>query len=312
VNVVVLAGGIGAGKFLRGMVRALPPENVTVLVNTGDDIELHGLHISPDIDSVTYWLAAVADRDRGWGLAGDTFRASEELRAFGAPGSWFNLGDVDLAMHLFRTHLLSSGSTLTEATARICERFGVSARLVPMTDDRVETRVIVVGENGEELDLHFQEYWVLRGARDDVKDVVYRGNRTARSTAPALVEGADAIVICPSNPVASIGPILAIPGVRTSLAGRRDRVVGVSPIVGGAPLRGMADKLMPVAGLEVSAVGAARAYEGLLGAWVVDERDRRLAEHVEVTGIRVGVTDTIMEDDAKAEALARFALGLVS
>src|SRR5437588_11560872 len=310
-KVVALAGGVGAGKFLRGLVRVVPPEDVTVLVNTGDDIVLHGLHVSPDVDSVTYWLAGVADRERGWGRAGETFRAAEELRSLGGPGSWFNLGDLDLATHLYRTGLLAGGMTLTEATVWMCERFGISARVLPMTDDRVETRVVVVDEDGRELDLHFQEYWVERGARDDVKDIRYRGARTARTTAPALIESADAVVICPSNPVASIGPILALPGIRDALARRRDRVVGVSPIVGGAPLRGMADKLMPVAGLEVSAVGAARAYAGLLGGWVIDDADRHLAGHVEPTGFRGGVTDTIMTDDEAAEALARFALELM-
>jgi LPPG:FO 2-phospho-L-lactate transferase len=310
-RVVALAGGVGAGRFLRGLARVISPEDLSVVVNTGDDIVLYGLHVSPDLDSVMYWLAGLADRDRGWGRAGETFRAAEELRALGAEGSWFNLGDLDLATHLFRTELLSSGRSLTEATALLCERFGVHARLLPMTDDRVETRVLVVDEDGRELDLHFQEYWVQRGARDQVKDIVYRGARTARSAAPELIHDAEAIAICPSNPVASIGPILALPGVREALVARRDRVVGVSPIVGGAPLRGMADRLMPVAGLEVSAVGAARAYDGLLGGWVVDDQDRRLAEHVEVAGVRVGVTDTIMDDDAKAEALARFTLELL-
>jgi LPPG:FO 2-phospho-L-lactate transferase len=311
-RVVALAGGVGAGKFLRGLVRVVPPENVTVVVNTGDDIELHGLHVSPDLDSVAYWLAGVADRDRGWGLAGDTFRAAEELRAFGAPGSWFNLGDLDLATHLYRTDLLASGLSLSGATDRVRERFGVAPRLLPMTNDPVTTRIEVVDE-GRALDLHFEEYWVQRGAKDEIKSIRYEGADQARP-APGVLEAldeADAIVIGPSNPVASIAPILSIPGIREHIAPRRERVVGVSGIVGGSPLGGMADRLLPAVGVEVSAAGVAGYYRDLLRAFVIDVRDRELAERVERFGIAVGVTDTIMDDDSKAEAVARVALGLV-
>lgn len=310
-SVVALAGGVGAGKFLRGLVRATPPKEVTVVVNTGDDAVLHGLHVSPDLDSVAYWLAGEADTERGWGRRGDTFRATEELRRFGAPDAWFNLGDLDMAVHLFRSHVLAAGGTLSEATARIAEKLGVTTRLIPMTDDAVITRVDAVDRDGGLLDLHFQEYWVRRGARDSVKAIRYEGAAEARP-APGVLQAlaaAETIVVCPSNPVASIAPILAVSGIREAVAGRRDRVVGVSPIVGGAPLRGMADRLMPTVGAEVSAVGAARCYEGLLGAWVLDERDRRLAPDVERLGLEVVVTDTIMRDDETAEALARAVLG---
>lgn len=311
-KVTTLAGGIGAGKFLRGLVRAIPPEDVTVIVNTGDDITMHGLHVSPDVDSVTYWLGDVFDRERGWGRRDETFRATEELRAFDPDMAWFNLGDLDLATHLFRSNLLARGATLTEATARVAARFGVAARLLPMSDERIETRLSVAAD-GDELDLHFQEYWVRRGARDEVKSIRYEGADRSRPSPGVLdaIAGAEAIVLCPSNPVASIGPILAVPGIQDALAARRPDVVGISGIVGGAPLAGMADKLMPVAGVEVTAAGAAACYEGLLGAWVIDEVDAALAARVEATGVRCGVTDTIMVDDATAEALARFALSLV-
>jgi LPPG:FO 2-phospho-L-lactate transferase len=312
VRVTALAGGIGAGKFLRGLVRAVPPEAVTVVVNTADDVEMHGLHVSPDLDSVTYWLADVHDRERGWGRRDESFRATEELRRFDPDAAWFNLGDLDLATHLYRTRLLRQGRSLTEVTARIAARFGIACRILPMSDDPVATRVEVLAE-GRELDLHFQEYWVRRRARDEVKQIRYAGVEAARP-APGVLQAlqeAEAIVLCPSNPVASLGPILAVAGVREALAERRERVVGISGIVGGAPLAGMADKLMPVMGLEVSAAGAAAAYAGLLGAWVIDEVDRHLAPRIEASGVRVGVTDTIMTDDAAAEALARFALGLV-
>ncbi len=312
-EVVALAGGIGAGKFLRGLVRAVPASSVTAVVNTADDVVIHGLRISPDLDSVTYWMGDVFDRHRGWGRREETFRATEELRAFGAPDAWFGLGDLDLATHLFRTPQLATGVPLSAVTARIAERFGIRARLLPMTDDIVTTRIGVV-ESGVETELHFQEYWVARRARDEVKSFRFEGVAAARP-APGVLDAiaeADVLVICPSNPVVSVGPILAVPGIRDAVAARRDRVVGVSPIVGGSPLAGMADRLMPVAGLEVSAVGAARAYRDLLAAWVVDHADAALtARIVGELGVRAEATDTIMRDDPTSEALARFALGLL-
>ena len=311
-RVTALAGGIGAGKFLRGLVRVVAPEAVTVIVNTGDDITMHGLHVSPDLDSVTYWLGDVFDRERGWGRRDETFRATEELRSFDPEKAWFNLGDLDLATHLFRTNLLGAGETLTSATAAVARRLGVVPRILPMSDDPVTTRISVVAD-GEELDLHFQEYWVRRGGRDEVKAVRYEGAERSRP-APGVLEAltaADAIVLCPSNPVASLGPILAVPGIRETVGARRTDVVGVSGIVAGAPLAGMADRLMPAAGAEVTAAGAAEYYRGLLGAWVVDDADRALIPRIVATGLRVGATDSIMTDDAKAEALARFALGLL-
>jgi LPPG:FO 2-phospho-L-lactate transferase len=311
-RVTALAGGIGAGRFLRGLVRAVAPEAVTVIANTGDDITMHGLHVSPDLDSVTYWLGDVFDRERGWGRRDETFRATEELRSFDPEQAWFNLGDLDLATHLYRTNLLAAGETLTSATAAVARRFGVVPRIIPMSDDPVTTRISVVAD-GEELELHFQDYWVRRGGRDEVKAVRYEGAERSRPAPGVLgaLADADAIVLCPSNPVASLGPILAVPGIRDAVVTRRTDVVGVSGIVAGAPLAGMADRLMPAAGAEVTAAGAAECYRGLLAAWVVDDVDRALIPRIEATGLRVGATDSIMTDDAKAEALARFALGLL-
>jgi len=312
-RITALAGGIGAGKFLRGLVREVEESDVTAIVNTGDDISMHGLHVSPDLDSVTYWLGDAFDRERGWGRRDETFRATEELRRFDPDLAWFNLGDLDLATHLFRTNLLASGVGLSEVSARVAARFGVRARLLPMTEDPVTTRIDVAAE-GRELDVHFQEYWVRRGARDEVKSVRFEGATSARP-GPGVLEAiaeADAVVICPSNPVASIGPILAVPGVRQAVERRRDRVVGISGIVRGAPLAGMADRLMPVAGVEVTAAGAAEFYRDLLGVWVIDEGDRSLAARIGSTGIRVAVTDTIMTDDAAARALARVALDAIA
>jgi LPPG:FO 2-phospho-L-lactate transferase len=313
-SVVALAGGVGAGKFLRGLLRAVPADDVTVVVNTGDDIVVHGLHVSPDLDSVMYWLADLADRERGWGRRDETFRATEELGRLGADGAWFGLGDLDLATHLCRTDLLAQGKTLSEATASLSERFGLKARLLPMSDDPVTTRLDVQDERGRMQDLHFQEYWVKRGARDVVRAIRFEGAAKALP-APGVLEaiaGAQAVVICPSNPIASIDPILSVPGVRDGVARRKRRVAGVSPIVGGAPLRGMADKLLPLAGEEVSALGVARHYARILGGWVIDAQDEEQANAIEEQGVRVAVTDTIMVDDEAAERLARVTLALAS
>jgi LPPG:FO 2-phospho-L-lactate transferase len=314
VKVAALAGGIGAGKFLRGLVRVVAPAEVTAIVNTGDDVGMHGLHVSPDLDSVTYWLGDAFDRERGWGRRDETFRATEELRALAAPDAWFNLGDLDLATHLFRTPLLAAGVPLSEVTARLCRRFDVGVTVLPMTDDPVTTRIDVVDPEGRLLDLHFQEYWVARRAAGDVKTVRFEGVADSRP-APGVLEAiaeADLVVICPSNPVVSIAPILAVPGVREAVAVRSANVVGVSPIVAGAPIAGMADRLMPALGLEVTAAGAAKAYQGLLGGWVIDGRDGSLSDRIErELGIRVGVTDTIMVDDDAAERVARAAVRLM-
>lgn len=312
-KVVAIAGGIGAGKFLRGLVRVVGERDVTVVVNTGDDIRMHGLHVSPDLDSVTYWLAGEMDRERGWGRRAETFRATTELGAFDADASWFNLGDLDLATHLYRTRLLAEGHALSAVTARISRRFGLGVRVLPMSDDRVTTRVVVRIDE-REVDLHFQEFWVRRGARDRIVRIDFDGVEVARP-APGVLEAiaaADAVVVCPSNPVVSIGPIVAVPGIRDAIASKRPRVVGVSPIVAGAPLGGMADKVMPAAGLEVSALGAAEAHRAILAAWVIDRADRDLAPKIEeALGVRVAVADSVMHDDEAAESLARVALSTV-
>ncbi|HEY7761622.1 MAG TPA: 2-phospho-L-lactate transferase [Actinomycetota bacterium] len=310
-KIAALAGGIGAGKFLRGMARLIPGPDLTVILNVADDIVVHGLHVSPDPDSVTYWLGDAFDRERGWGRRDETFRATEELRAFGAPDAWFNLGDLDLATHILRTSMLREGATMAEVVERIASRFGVTARLLPVSNDRIETRIDAVdADTGERLDLHFQEYWVRRRAADHVKGVRFVGVDAARPAPGVLeaIERADLVVVPPSNPVVSIGPILAVPGVRAAIEARRSSVVGVSGIVEGAPLAGMADKLMPVLGLEVTAAGAANAYAGLLGTWVIDERDRALADRIRSGGVRVEVAQTVMHDDDAAERLAAVVL----
>ena len=315
-QIVALAGGVGAGKFLRGVDRAFPGEPLTVVVNTGDDITIHGLHVSPDLDSVCYWLAGLMDRERGWGRAGETFHAMEALRESGRVDAWFNLGDRDLATHVLRTHLLHEGRTLSRATAELCATlFGLTSSVIPMTDDAVTTRIDVFDPAGEPLDLHFQEYWVRRHATDPVKGIRFEGLELATPAPGVLgaIADADVLLLCPSNPVVSIGPILSVPGVRDAVAARSGPVVGVSPIVGGAPLAGMADKLMPVAGLEVSAIGAARGYRDLLSGWVIDERDAHTAPAIaDELGIAVAVTDTVMRNDEVAAALATTAVELAT
>ena len=214
-KVAALAGGIGAGKFLRGMARVVPGDDLTVILNVADDIVVHGLHVSPDPDSVTYWLGDAFDRERGWGRRDESFRATDELRAFGAPDAWFNLGDLDLAAHVMRSSMLRQGATMSQVVARVAERFGVGARLLPVTDDRVETRIDAVdARTGERLDLHFQEYWVQRRASDAVKSVRFVGVEAARPAPGVLaaIEQADVVVLPPSNPVVSLGPILAVRG----------------------------------------------------------------------------------------------------
>jgi len=311
VKVVALAGGVGAGKFLRGLVRVVAPRDVTVIVNTGDDIELHGLRVCPDLDSVTYWLGDVSDRARGWGRRHETFRVIEELRAFDRDAGWFSLGDLDLATHLYRTTLLAAGRGLADVTDAVVRRFGIRAAVLPMTEDRVETRLDVIAPEGD-LDLHFQEYWVKRGARDEVKAIRFEGIERARPAPGVLeaIEAAEVIVVCPSNPVVSIGPILAVRGIVEAVA--TGRVVGISPIVGDRPLAGMADRLMPTVGLAVTAIGAGMAYRHLLDGWVIDRADARLADRARAElDARIAVTDTVMRDDVVAERLARTALDLV-
>ena len=313
-KVTALAGGIGAGKFLRGLAQLVPGDDLTVIVNVADDVVVHGLHVSPDPDSVTYWLGDAFDRERGWGRRDETFRATEEVRALDEDRAWFGLGDLDLGTHLFRTALLAEGEPLSTITARIARRFGIGARILPVSDDRIETRILCVDASGIALDLHFQEYWVRRRGADAVKGVRYDGAETA-APAPgvlAAIEGSDVLMFCPSNPVVSIGPILAVPGIREAVGARRGSAVGVSGIVGGAPVAGMADKLMPAVGIDVSATGVARHYRELLSAWVIDDVDAASRDAVEALGLRCAVTDTMMIDDDRAASVARTALELVA
>jgi LPPG:FO 2-phospho-L-lactate transferase len=305
---VALAGGVGAARFLRGLIRVHPPAELLVIGNTGDDLRLHGLAISPDLDSVAYTLTGLADEERGWGLAGETWNVREAIGRLGEP-TWFGLGDRDIATHLLRTRLLAEGASLSEATAELCRRLGVPVRLLPMSDQPVQTRVQVQGRDGPE-DLAFQEYWVARQARDPVLRVTFAGIERARP-APGLLEAiaeADGIILCPSNPVVSIAPILAVPGIRAAVQSTACRTVAVTPIIGGAPVRGMADKLLPTWGIEVSARGVASLYGGLADAFVLDQVDAQQAGDVVELGLEAIVAPTLMRTLEDAAALAKVAV----
>jgi LPPG:FO 2-phospho-L-lactate transferase len=298
----VLAGGVGAARFLRGLAAVAPPADVVAIVNVGDDLELHGLRICPDLDSITYWLGEVVHPTQQWGRADERFTVAEELARFGHE-PWFTLGDRDLAVHLHRTARLREGVPLSVVTEEIARGFGVEQRLLPATDDRVATRI----HTTDGRDLHFQEYWVRERAAPPVAAVHLAGGDDAEP-GPWVVEAlldAEAVLVAPSNPVVSIGTILAIPGIAAALRTTAAPVVGVSPIVDGAVVRGMAHKLLPAVGAEVSAVGVARHYgPALLDGWVVDERDAAAVADVEALGIRCVATDTIMDDIEVAASLA--------
>jgi LPPG:FO 2-phospho-L-lactate transferase len=309
--IVVLAGGVGAARFLAGLVRVVPPADVTAIVNTGDDTVLHGLAISPDLDTVTYTLAGAIDPERGWGLAGESWAAMDALERYGrarpegsgAGGTWFRLGDRDLATHLYRTARRAEGAPLSSVTAEIARAWGLALRLVPMTDDPVETRV-VLADGGQEIG--FQEYFVGRQHSVAVSAIRLAGIEAARP-APGVLEAiaaADAVVIAPSNPIVSIGPVVAVPGVREALEARRAMTVAVSPIIGGRALKGPADRMLTELGHESSVVGVARMYRDLAGTLVVDRADADLADAVTAEGMRCVVTDTVMSSPDLAAALA--------
>jgi LPPG:FO 2-phospho-L-lactate transferase len=301
-NVTALAGGVGGAKLLVGLDRCISGDSqLTAIVNTGDDATIYGVHVSPDVDIVTYWLAGLADRERGWGLLDDTFSVVEALGRLNHD-SWFSLGDRDFATCLYRTEALGAGATLTEATDEIRRALGVTATVLPMSDDTVATRIDTV--DGRTLE--FQEYFVKERQEPEVKQVRFAGISDA-SPAPGVlsaIEGAERVIICPSNPIVSIGPILGLAGVRDALR-EHPHVTAVSPIVQGAALKGPADKMLAAAGIEVSAAGVAGMYKDLVDRFVLDVRDEHEAEKVRVLGIEPLVRDTVMVDNDKSEELAR-------
>lgn len=312
--ITVLGGGVGAARYLRGLLQVVPAAEVTAIINTADDTVLHGLSISPDIDTVIYTLAGAIDPDRGWGLRNETWRAMEALGRFAgvrpsgssAAPTWFNLGDQDLATHFYRTARLDEGATLTEVTAEIARAFGVEITLLAMTDQRVATRITVRGEG----EISFQEYFVERRHSVPVSAVRFAGANDATMTAAAVraLTVAEAVVIAPSNPLVSIGPFRALAGLDELLAARRDTVSAVSPIVGGAALKGPADRMMDELGFESSVVGVARLYAPIASALLIDPVDAHLADQVEAAGMRAVVVPSIMSTPEISAALARASL----
>jgi LPPG:FO 2-phospho-L-lactate transferase len=306
-TVVALAGGVGGAKLAAGLEAALPPGDLSVVVNTADDFDLWGLRVCPDLDTVMYTLAGLANPGTGWGVAAESFAALTMISAYGED-AWFNLGDRDLATHILRTQRLRTGERLTEVTARLAGALGVSSALLPMSDEPVST----VLETDAGL-LEFQEYFVRRGQRDEVLGVELRGIESARVPVEVqeAVAHAEAIILCPSNPVVSVGPILAVPGMRELLSASPAPKVAVSPIVGGRALKGPADRMLRSLGYEVSAAGVACMYKDLVDGFVVDRADREEAR-ISSLGMRVLATDVVMRDEADRERLAREVLEFCS
>jgi LPPG:FO 2-phospho-L-lactate transferase len=316
VDVVTLAGGIGGARFLRGVQAAVGADSrITVIGNTGDDITLHGLRICPDLDTVMYTLGGGIDTERGWGRAGETWGIKAELAAYGVEPTWFGLGDLDIATHLVRTQMLDAGYPLSAVTEALCARWKPGVRLLPMSDDRIETHVVVDLPDGGRRAIHFQEWWIRYHAELPAQSFVSVGAEDAKP-APGVLEaldGADVILLAPSNPVVSIGSILSVPGLRAALAGAAAPVVGLSPIVSGAAVRGMADACLTPIGVEISAgaVGAhygARSTGGLLDGWLVHDADAGAA----VPGVRVRAVPLLMTDLAATTAMAQAALELAA
>jgi LPPG:FO 2-phospho-L-lactate transferase len=307
-RIVALAGGVGASKLLLGLARAMNPRELTAIVNTGDDLSLHGLEISPDLDIVTYTLAGVVNPATGWGFNNETFNLLERLAVYGCP-DWFHLGDRDLATHIYRTEQLRKGSTLSQVADSIRRALGVKTRILPMSDQPVRT---MIGTRRGWL--QFQEYLVKLRTRPVVREIRFDGSKKARP-APGVLESlrsADGIVICPSNPVISIGPMLAVRGIRRSLQARRDAVVAVCPIVGGKSLKGPSDRMMRQMGMEVSARGVARLYQDICGTMIIDRADEAQAADVEASGIRVISSPTVMHTLTDKTRLAQLVLGVYS
>jgi LPPG:FO 2-phospho-L-lactate transferase len=298
--IVVLAGGVGAARFLQGLIQLVPQERLTAIVNTGDDRDFYGLHVSPDLDIVMYTLSGLVDEVNAWGIRNDTYNTMQQLTSYGNE-DWFMLGDRDLATHIHRTNLLRQGKSLSEITDALRKQFGLALRILPMSDQNVSTHIQTpIGL------LHFQEYMVKRRCADAVLDVVFVGasdSRPAPGVLDAIIQ-AEAILIAPSNPIVSIGSILAIPGIHDALHESKAMVVAISPIVGGAPIKGPADKLMLGLKMEVSPVGVARCYRDFLDVMVIDQQDEHLIRTIEDLGIPAVATNTIMRDLDAKKALA--------
>jgi LPPG:FO 2-phospho-L-lactate transferase len=311
-RITVLAGGVGAARFLRGLMAAAPDADITVIGNTGDDITLFGLHVSPDLDTVMYTLGGGISEEQGWGRAGDTYAVLGELAAYRAGPDWFSLGDRDIATHITRTSLLAEGRTLSAATAALCQRWQPGVTLLPMSDDRVQTHVVLRDDQGGRT-VHFQEWWVRLHAAVPAAAIVMDGAAQARPAPGVLdaIAAADVLLFPPSNPVVSIGAILAVPGIAAAVSARK--AIGVSPIIGGVPVRGMADACLAAIGVPATAQAVAAHYgPGLLAGWLVDDQDKAAVDAPELAGITVRAMPLYMTDLAATTAIARAALGLAA
>jgi LPPG:FO 2-phospho-L-lactate transferase len=309
-RITVLAGGVGAARFLRGLKAAAPRAQITVIGNTGDDISLFGLHVSPDLDTVMYTLGGGVSEEQGWGRDQETFTVLAELAAYGAGPDWFSLGDRDIATHIARTKMLNEGLPLSAVTRQLCERWQPGVTLLPMSDDRVETRVVIDDDQGRRT-VHFQEWWVRLHAAVPAAEITAAGATAARPGPGVLdaIAAADFVLLPPSNPVVSVGIILAIPGIAEAVSART--VVGVSPIIGGAPVRGMADACLAAIGVQTSAAAVAAHYgAGLLDGWLVDEQDKSAADAPELAGIAVRALPLYMTDLTASAEIARAAIEL--
>lgn len=306
--ITALAGGVGAARFLTGLVEVVKPEDVSVVVNTGDDVEMWGLHVSPDVDIVTYTLAGIVDEEKGWGIKGDTFQCLQTLKKYGYE-TWFSLGDRDLAASIYRTNRLKQGATLTQIADEIRVFLGVKPRILPMTNDKFQTKI-----KTSQGTVHFEDYFVRMQSKSEVLGVEFEGAKQAKPSKEVLeaILDAELIVVCPSNPIVSIGTILALDDVRKALKRTQAKVVGVSPIVAGAPIKGSADKLLRGLGVEVSAYGVAKLYSDFLDAFVIDTEDAAERGRIERLGIKVKVTNTVMKSLEDKVALAKTVLESVA
>jgi LPPG:FO 2-phospho-L-lactate transferase len=312
-RITVLAGGVGGARFLRGLKIAAPDADITVIGNTGDDIELFGLHVSPDLDTIMYTLGGGIDEAQGWGRAGETFTVLPELTAYGAGPDWFSLGDRDLATHVTRTGMLNAGMPLSEVTGRLCQRWRPGVTLLPMSDDSVQTHVIIDSGDGRDATVHFQEWWVRLHAAPPARRIFAAGADRARPGPGVLdaIVAADVVLLPPSNPVVSVGVILSVPGIAAAV--RAKPVVGVSPIIGGAPVRGMADACLTAIGVQTSAAAVAAHYGAdLLDGWLVDEQDKDAVDAPGLDGIAVRALPLYMTDPAAAAEIAGAALALAA
>ncbi|MFX1447387.1 MAG: 2-phospho-L-lactate transferase [Promethearchaeota archaeon] len=299
---LVLAGGVGAAKFIEGLANVIDPALLKIVINTADDIELYGLRICPDIDIITYTLANIVDKQKGWGIQDETFNCLNALKSY-YDFEWFNLGDKDLATHIYRTDLFKKGYNKTEITSLICEKLGIRSQLIPMSNEEVQTYIIT-----DLKTMHFEEYYIKYQCEPKVLDIKFQGINKAKPAKPVFeyINKAEKVFICPSNPIVSIGTILGLSGIKDALKKVKQKVIAISPIIEGQTIKGPADKLMKCLGLEVSCVGVAKYYKEIIGHFVIDKKDCKLKPEIEELGIQTYCYDTIMDSNSKKIALAKF------